>query len=325
MTETMKTKNAESLVKKYFLPMLLLAFLSFFVACQDESTVQSGPEDDKSAVTQIAFEDSALESFDYNFDEGENPDLLGKVNADIYPFRVGHHMKLKSRILNVVFDGDTAYGVLTKTFDGILFIKASYDSNATSPDTLIKKTFSTTVTRNVVFIKVNNTPYPIRNWRIAAISLPQGGTQTTNIDITKLTAFLPNGDTLVINSPNDYYLIRQWGFWWRWNHIPVIFKNQDLTLRVELNSAYEDNDYVTLTFGADKNGMHRIKKAFELVSSNFNGTYYEKVYERTLTPSAQHPIGFHHAIINAMPFQVVNDDATPVELESWGVPYFLRN
>ncbi|MBK7227986.1 MAG: hypothetical protein IPH97_03740 [Ignavibacteriales bacterium] len=322
MIATNKNQNSEGFVKRFFLPMLILGILSFFVACQDESTIQPEADTDEAALLKIADEDSALSSFDPNFDEGSESEFLGKTNTDIYPFKVGHHMKLVNRNLNITFEGDTAYGVLTKTFDGTLFIKGSYDPNATNPDTLIKKVFSATVTRNIVFIKIANTTNRLKNWRIAAISLPEGGTQSPNIDITKLTAFLPNGDTLVINSPNDYYLVRNWGYWWRWNHIPTVLLNQDVTLRVELNSAYADSDFVTLTFGADRNGMHRVKKQFELVSSTQNGNIYEKVYERTFTPN--HSLGFHHAIINAMPKQVVYDDQTAVEMESWGIPYYLR-
>jgi hypothetical protein len=322
MNETIKNKKPEGFVKKFFFPMLLLAILSFFVACQDESTIQPEADTDEAALLKITDDDSSLSSFDPNFDEGSEMEFLGKINTDIYPFRVGHHMKLTSRILNITFEGDTAYGVLTKTFDGVLFIKGSYDPNAVNPDTLIKKTFNSTVTRNIVFIKIANTPNRLRNWKISAISLPEGGTQSTNIDITKLTAFLPNGDTLVINSPNDYYLVRNWGQWWRWHNVPVINNGGEVLLRVELNSAYADTDFVTLTFGADRNGMHRLKKKFELISSNPNGNVYEKVYEQSFVVH-QFP-GFFHAIINAMPKQVVNDDSTPVEMESWGVPYFVR-
>lgn len=318
-----KNQNSEGLTKRFFLPMLILGIISFFVACQDENSIQTEPDTDQAALKEIAEEDSVVSSFELTFDESGDLDFLGKTNTAIYPFRVTHHMFLTSKNLTIDFQGDTAYGLLTKTFDGTLFIKASFDSAATEPDTLIKKTFSTIVTRNIVFVKVNNTQFPKRNWKIAAVSLPEGGTQTANIDVTKLTAFLPNGDTLVINSPNDYYLIRQWGHWWRWNHIPVVLLNQDITLQVEVTSAYADTDYVTLTFGTNRNGLHRMKKKFELISSTQNGNVYNKVYEQTFRP--QHGFGFHHAIINAMPFQVVNDDATPVELESWGVPYFLRN
>jgi hypothetical protein len=137
------------------------------------------------------------------------------------------------------------------------------------------------VTRNVVFVKIANTKFPERNWKIAAISLPEGGTLNPNIDINKFTAFLPSGDTLVINSPNDYYLIRSWNHWWRWHNVPVIQQGGEVLLRVELNSAYADTDFVTLTFGADRFGMHRLKRKFELISSNANGNIYEKVYEQT--------------------------------------------
>jgi len=311
-------------VKKFFLPMLFLVFLTFFVGCQDDMTVQS--EDnittDQQALEKLADEDSVLMSFEPSYNEEGEMEILGKINTEYYPFRVGHKLRLVNRTITIDFQGDTAYGHITKTFEGVLYIKGSYDPNATNPDTLITKPFTSIVTRNVVFIKIAHTDFPRRNWRIAAISLPESGTQSPNIDITRFTAFLPNGDTLVINSPNDYYLVRHWGWWWRWHHVPVIPKNADVLLRVELNSAYADTDFVTLTFGGDRNGMHKAKKKFQLISSTQNGNIYEKVYEQTFR-THQFP-GFFHAIINGMPKQVVYDDLTPVEMESWGVPYFVR-
>jgi len=311
-------------VKKNFLPMLLLVLMSFFVGCQEDMTVQTTDDitTDQQALQKLADEDSVLMSFEPNYNEDGEMNILQKTNTEIYPFRVGHKMRLVNRTISVTFDGDTAYGLVTKTFEGVLFIKGSYDPNATNPDTLIKKVFTSVVTRNVVFMKIANTQFPARNWKIVAISLPEGGTQSPNIDINKFTAFLPNGDTLVINSPNDYYLVRHLGHWWRWHNVPVINRGEEVLLRVELNSAYSDTDFVTLTFGADRFGMHRAKRKFELISSIPNGNIYEKVYEQTFV-AHQFP-GFFHAIINAMPKQVVYDDATPVEMESWGVPYFIK-
>ena len=311
-------------VKKNFLPMLIIGLISFFVGCQDDNTVQPNEEitTNQQALEKLVDEDSVLSSFEPNYNEDGDMGILGKINTEIYPFRVGHKMRLVNRTVSVTFDGDTAYGSVTKTFEGVLYIKGSYDPNATNPDTLITKPFTSVVTRNIVFVKIANTEFPRRNWKIVAISLPEGGTQSPNMDITKLTAFLPNGDTLVINSPNDYYLVRNWNHWWRWHNIPVLANNSDVLLRVELNSAYADTDFVTLTFGADRFGTNRLKKKFELVSSNPNGNDYEKVYEQTFT-TRQFP-GFFHAIINGMPRQVVYDDSTPVEMETWGIPYFVR-
>jgi hypothetical protein len=92
-------------------------------------------------------------------------------------------------------------------------------------------------------------------------------------------------------------------------------------LRVELFSAYEEEDFITLTYGANRFHNHRAKKIFELVSSTPSGNGWEKVYEQTYT-THQFP-GFYHAVINAMPKQIVFDDATPVESEAWGIPYLV--
>lgn len=315
-------KNSQ-LFKKFWI-ILVFAMVSIFVGCQDDMTVQTtdDPTTDQEALEKLVSEDSVLTSFEPNYNEGGEMDILQKTNTEIYPFRVGHKMRLVNRNVNINIAGDTAYGLITNTFEGILYIKGSYDPNATNPDTLITKPFTSVVTRNIVFVKIANTPRPLHNWKIAAISLPEGGTQSSNINITKLTAFLPNGDTLEINSPNDYYLVRHWGFWWRWHHIPVIPKNQDVLLRVELTSAYADTDFVTLTYGANRLGMHRAKKKFELISSTQNGNVFNKVYEQTYRTHQY--VGFYHAVINAMPKQVVFDDAAPVEMESWGIPYFVR-
>lgn len=313
-----KQKN----LSRYFLAFLALAIFALFVRCQDEMVVDPGetePTTDKAALEKLVDEDSSLTSFDYNYDEEGVMDYLGKVTTEIYPFRVGQKMRLVNRTLSIDFQDTIAFGTLTKTFEGLLLITASYDSNATEPDTLIKKSFTAVVTRNIIFKKIANTPYPRRNWIIAAISLPEGGTQSPNIDIQKMTIFLPNGDSLVVESPNDYYLRRGWGWW---HNIPILGLGESATIKVELYSAYEEDDFISLTWGANRWVKHRVKKLFELVSSVQNGNGWDKVYEQTFT-THQWP-GFYHAIINALPRQVILDDATPVETESWGIPYFVH-
>lgn len=315
----MKKKKS---LPRWILAFFALAMVALFVRCQDEMVIEPGdtePTTDQGALEKIVDEDSSLSSFDYNYDEEGLMDFLGKVNTAIYPFKVGHKMRLVNRTLSIDFQDSIAYGTLTKTFEGLLLIAASYDSGATQPDTVIEKTFTAVITRELIFKKVANTPYPMRNWVIAAISLPEGGTQSPNIDLQKLTIFLPNGDTLVVDEPNEYFLRRGWG-WWR--QIPIIGRGESVLLRVELFSNYEEDDFVTLTYGANRWVRHRAKKLFELVSSTPNGNGWDKVYEQTYT-THQWP-GFYHAVINAMPRQVVFDDATPVESEAWGIPYFVH-
>jgi hypothetical protein len=314
--------------------LLILIFLGFLSACnnQDSLTEPDENQTDIEAMQKLTDEDEDLQSFEPNYNEEDVMDFIfPKIAAEIYPVRVGQKMRLVSRNLNITFEGDTAYGVLTKTFEGKLFIAASFEPfdtlGANLIDTLVEKEFSTVVTRNIIFEKVNNSLSDRWNWRIIAISLPEGGTLTENIQITKLTAYLPNGDTLTIDSPNDYYLHRgpgKFGWFGRrfWHQFPDVGRFEEVTIVVNVQSAYEADDFVTLTYGARRNGYNRAKKRFELVSSEFDGQYYQKVYQATYT-THQH-IGPYHAIINAMPKQVIYDDATPVEINTWGFPYFVK-
>jgi hypothetical protein len=304
-----------------FLSILTGAFMLFIFGCQ-ESIVDPNqePATDREAMLKIAEDDSALQSFETNYNEdGAMGFNIGKMHGEIYPLRVGQRLRLVSRDFEVDIEGDTAYATLTKTYEGVLLISAAYDSGATTPDTLIQKTFVSVVTRNLIFVRVGNSERPMHNWRLAAISLPEGGVLSPNIDIKKLTVFLPNGDSVVVESPNDYYLSRGPG-WWR--QIPSLPPNQQVTLRVELFSAYEQEDFVTVTYGANMMGMHRAKTRLQLVSSVQVSGGYEKTFEGTFTASVF--FGFYHAVINAFPKQVIYDDSTPVENEMWGLPYAIR-
>lgn len=303
--------------------LILTAFISLtFIKCQDPSSVASDDNlTTKQAITSLLDEDSAIASFEPNFNEDGLMDMLGKVSTEIYPLKVGHKMKLTNHNVNLDIQGDTAYALITNTFAGQLFIAASYDPAATQPDTLIKKDFTSVVTRKAILVKIDSTLHPKRNWLVVAVSLPEGGTLNPSVDIKKLTVYLPE-DTLVITSPNDYYLLRKPGFRWKWKNFPELPQNQNITVQLEINSAYADTDFVTITFGANLLGMHRTKKKFEMVSSNFNGTTYDKVYEQTF--NTHRVPGFFHSVINALPLQTIKDDSTPVEMDSWGVPYFVK-
>jgi hypothetical protein len=305
----------------HFLSIIILAMFALFIGCK-ESVVEpdsTEPTTDKEAMLKLADEDSAISSFEPNYNEEDAMGFLGKTEAEIYPFRVGHKVRLVNRNMDINVVGDTAYGTLTRTFEGTLIIAASYNSSTTAPDTIIRKPFTSVITKKVVFVRVGNSRFPYRNWRIAAISLPEGGVLSPNIDIQKLTLFLPSGDTLIINSPNSYLLSRGPG-WWK--QLPIIGKNQSVKMRLEVYSAYADTDFVTLTYGADKKGFNRAKRKFVMISSVASGNGYAKVYEQTYT--AHQFIGHYHAIVNAFPKQVISDDATLVESETWGVPYFVR-
>ena len=309
-----------SFIKKLFI-LLFASTLILMVGCQNSPTGPNTPQStsDQQAMLKAVDSDSAIASFEPNYNEDQAMSIMGKTTTAIYPLKVGQKMRMVSRNFTYNMVGDTAYGTLSKTFEGVLYIVASYDSTSHKKDTVIQKPFTTVITRNIIFIRTGDTTLPQLKWRIAAISLPEGGTLNSNVVINKVTVFLSNGDTLVVTDPNSYYLSRGRG-WWR--NLPQIDRNKQVTVQVELTSAYADTDFVTLTHGGDMHGLHREKEKFDLVSSTPNGAGYIKVYQQSFV-THQWP-GYFHAIINAFPKQVITDDSTPVESNSWGIPYFVK-
>lgn len=357
------TNSLKKFLSGIFLLIFTLALLILTSACQQNESVVGSTSDlsQNEALRKIAEEDEVLQSFDSNFDESATMDFLSKTNMVIYPARVWHKVESRDFNLELTIAGDTAYGVSTKTFTGTLYIAASLDEFTTGDtavvDTIIEKPFTTVVTRNVIFVKVAETGDQRRDWKIISVSLPEGGTGTTNIYITKLTVTLPSGEVLEVTSPNDYYLSRNTGDRMgnkgnqgqggpngnrgqggpRGNsglgvrlgfdnnfmgQFPMINSGEPILLTVELESAYSDTDHVAVSFGGDKLGRNRAKNSFELVSSVSNGGTYSKVYQGEFRPRAMH--GFFHAVLRAIPYHVVHDDSTPVEEVCWGIPYAVQ-
>ena len=60
----------------------------------------------------------------------------------------------------------------------------------------------------------------------------------------------------------------------------------------------------------------------ELVSEEFNGEYYTRTFQAEWVSRPNR--GPKHAIINAVPKQVIFDDETEVESNSWGIPYIVK-
>ena len=110
---------------------------------------------------------------------------------------------------------------------------------------MVLKPFSSVVTRNVVFIKIANTFFQEETGELQQYLF----LKDVSSDLSgraELTVYSMQWRSFLINSPNDYYLVRNWNFWWRWHSIPVVEAWWRSYLRVELNSAYADTDFVTL-------------------------------------------------------------------------------
>lgn len=296
----------------------LLSIFALFMGCNNSPTAPKlGTSTDGAAMQKIAESDSSVTTFDQNYNEGQALSFMGKVTAQISPIRVGQIVRVVNKNFTYNVVGDTSYATLTRTFEGVLYIVAV--SNYSGQDTVISKPFTSTIALNLIFTRVGNSNNPTFDWKLAAVSLPEGGTLTSNVNIQNVTVFLPTGDTLSVNSPLNYYLAR--GAGWK-RQLPEIGGNNKMTIQVTINSVYSDTDFVTITHGGDFSGLHREKLRLDLVSSTPLGSGYIKVYQGTyLTHNWR---GYHQAIINAFPKQVIYDDSSPVEISTWGIPYFIK-
>ncbi len=315
----------KNLTTKIAILIASIFFLFNLTACDEENSLllpDDGANNDQSALEKIVDDDETLQSFDLNYNEEEAMAfILGKTSEEIFPVKLGQRMKLVSKNLDVVFEGDTAYGTLKLDFEGMLFIVASKDSLNHGWDSLdldvYEKPFQTSITRNLIFTKIDNSDNPLKNWKISAVSLAEGGTLTRNISIEKIVVYLPSGDTLNITDPTSYYLSR--GPELR-TLIPQLTQFEPVQVEVTITSAYEDADFVTLTYGAIRDRKQaRAKKRLQLIDETFDGSNYTRVYKGDWIVHQFR--GYRHAVINAFPWGVFKDSEAPVETNSWGIPY----
>lgn len=311
---------------KFFLLFALLLTAGFF-GCKENTTDPGAASTDAEAIQQITVEDSTTLAFDANFNEESAMSFgFGKTQEAIYPIRIGRRVTAVTRTFSQEIVGDSAYVTVTSTFTGTLIIAASRDSVApgdttVTVDTLISKPFTSQIIRKLILAKVRNTPIPRNNWKIVAVSLPAGGTSTTNVAINKATITLQNGESIVITNPNEFFFSRNLGGGNR-KDMPYLNRNSRVTLTMEITSSYNDEDFVMLTYGANFRGLYRIKRRLELVSSTAVTGGFLRVYSGEFW-SGNLP-GHFHAVVDLTPRGVLFDDAAPVESKVWGLPYMVR-
>ncbi len=245
--------------QKIFLAFSVLTILIFgFYGCDKINPIEADSQSGSlnSALETITANDPAVQSFEPNYNETTVMNIVGSLSKEIYPVKVGQKLKMVDSKLDFQQQADTAYGYLTQKFEGELLIAASYQpstgNGSKRVDTLIHKPYSTTVTRVIKYVKVGNTGNQLNDWRVIATSLASGGTNTNNIDIKKITVTFSDGKVYETTSPNNFFLTMAQG---SRHQFPLYSKQSLATIRVEITSAYKDEDVLTLTHGMMIQGL----------------------------------------------------------------------
>ncbi|AFN74839.1 hypothetical protein MROS_1605 [Melioribacter roseus P3M-2] len=349
------------------IPAAILFFALLFAGCNDNSLITE-PESGlsvKAALEKITYEDEAVNSFEPNFNEEDAMNILGKDLAKtIYPLRVGQVIHLVERDLQIEYGPDTALGTLTKRFEGELLILGALDDGSNVPDTLVKKPFTTVMTRKIKYERVDSTGDNLVDWKVIGMSLPEAGTSTDNIEITKITLTTLEGNSVTITSPNDFFfdLGRRlmtgeqtmtggnpgngqyggMGMSGNQNHGNRQYGNGNAYGSRGMHGMIpyiRKREPVTITvevksiyeepdFLTVTHGASVINKG-NRVKERFEliDTQFDGAYYiRTYekTIVTNAMPGFMHAVVNMLPQGVIKDTDTPVEEKTWGIPYLIQ-
>ncbi len=233
--------------------------------------------------------------------------------APVTPLRWGRKIESVTRTVtrSAINPGDTMATANVKiTFTGKFIIQAL----AGTDTVVIQKPYTETLERNLRFEKIRNTQNPRLNWRLAAISVANGGTATTGISITSVQVITPK-DTFTVVDPNNYYMeIDRW-----WRHPMPVLHNVPVTLRVTVQSASADQDLVTLHYLPGVFGLHHTPLTMTSETPVSGG--YQRVFEKSWTLNG-YARKFAHIMLSATTKASLYDDAVSnFSSAVWGIPY----
>lgn len=339
-------KKIKSLIVMSLAALLFVVVIS---ACNDPIGVEEPSHNNEvKAFMKLAENSPSINSFTPSYSDEDAEMMSQRLAKDFYPMKVHQKFTLTDKSLTLEKDSTTAICTYVQKFDGTLILAGSFQKETIGVksriDTVIEKSFSTTITRLIKFDRIDSTGNDTLDWKVSGVSLPAGGTEGDEIVISKITLTARDGSELLIDNPNTFFFdvgrdknhdfdddeenLESFGFgigtkikFWKKLHT-WYNKNQYVKMSVEVISNTEDPDVLTITHGASMNGKHKSKENFELVSTVPEGDLFRKIYERTWKTDSR--AGRKHVVINAIPRLSVYDSESPVVEKTWGVPYKVQ-
>ncbi|MCS7229933.1 MAG: hypothetical protein RMJ81_06325 [Candidatus Kryptonium sp.] len=305
---------------KFSLLTLVFTVIFLIAGCTRDSEILSPLSNaDKEVIKQIIENDDLIASVDVALNDGTYlpPNFdFGSIPRAIYPLKWGRVVKKVTKEYEYEQVNDTLVVVtVIRKVDSDLKIAATYTQGNRTPDTIITKPLKEVFKRKVQVVKKETSDTSrARKWRIWAVSLVQGGTETSNITIKKITLTLPNNNVVEVTDPlNQFYRPGFLGH----RGVPSFNPAQTVKISVTVQSAAPDTDLVSMTYGVDRFGFHRARKLFTMVSRSGN----EEVYEAEMRVHMHR--GSFNAMIHAISRESLYDDSAPISVSVWGVPYVV--
>ncbi len=247
---------------------------------------------------------------------------MPKSGDYIEPVRYGRRGKYELESVDIQFSGEPgepdtiAIATITKTFSGT-FVVVARDTDSTTPEAykVYEKPVRTNVVRKAMFRRVGYTDNPRRNWCLVAVTLSEGVSEQTTINVTSLTIEAPGQEPLVITDPLEHWMDRHQG-------LPVFAQGDTVKVYVTLTNSNhyppEPGTTVLVHFGVDR-GWQRGRRPL-----NDEGLYPDMVAGDGVFSGSwvvRHGHGLRHLVIDAIDNGTIYDDRAPYNAVCWGMVY----
>lgn len=328
-------KNKGVVMRNLKIPTFIIFILSiiFITGCQKDTIVDPGTitEDDYLKQQAISAEEVAgyiqneEVSIEDEYEKDMNYDEFGilKTTDPITPIKWARKIDRVVKTLLVEQINDTIKVVtIVKDISGRFIIKAIKDSNGITDTVRIIKPYTSTITRKVRFLKINNNNEFKKNWKPIAITLVEGKTNTKNFIISTLEV-MTSVDTATITDPLTYWVRFAPGR----GGVSLVKPGDAFIIRVTVTSENPQAEYACLRTGLDSGfKRHRARFQMDLVSESESNGIYTRVYQKVFAARLPMGISFGHmnAIVDVMSYNSINDDSAPYMNSFWGMPYLVK-
>lgn len=279
---------------------------------QDSETYESGMTDEQ-ALEELFLEDADVESPDIWQDgsAGMSAAELRGLDEEIDPlgwWRIGH--REREHIYVDFIDDDHAVITRVRSFDGTFRLLT--DVSGESMETIDKPMYNDLV-RKARAVRVDNSHYPRRNWRLTSITpevMSSVEPNPNSVNILNVTAVCECGNILAdISHPLETYFNRE--------NLPEVIEGEAVTVYVEV----EGN--VPAPIGALRPDVYRDGRRPRLPLFDDGIAPDEVAGDGVYTGSyaAGHRLGLHHIGLDFIDDQTIYDDEAEYDASGWAVPY----
>jgi hypothetical protein len=264
----------------------------------------------------------ATEATDFD-NEGAVSDNIGDLPLDSLK-RYGRRVSNVNFNSDITITNDTLKTVLiTRTITGY-FILIGYRNGALDS---VSKPYTQEQKRIVTFRRIARTNNHRSNWRVYTFTAADGKTLTpqngkNNITISR-AIFYRNGNPIdTLYGPDFTVNVFKARLFWNGNIINA-GRNDNVNVKIFLNSNQSDTDIVAFHWGRNSFGFHREK--FQMISQVQNGNTFDRVYEKTFNIYNLHRYGIFNGYISANTRSSIWDDNINLFSSTYfGFPYIIR-